>query len=211
MTLRLLFFVLVFVNLVFFAWTKSNSATSDEGREPQRLEQQLEPEKLRILIDGQEPALKPVVELACRLVSGLSMAEAEALKASLTVEAGEVRILPLVEPALHVVVIAELANKAAADKKIAELGTLGVTGQSSVEMADGRHEIVLGSFPTEVGALEFLHELVKQGVKSARAEAREQPARKAQAEARGPAQTLLPQLPTLIAPYAGASIGACAP
>jgi hypothetical protein len=210
-TLRLFFFALLFLNLVFFAWTKNDSAVSDEGHEPQRLEQQLEPERLRILVDGQETAVPPAVELACRLVSGLNLAETDALKAALLVEGGDVKILPLAEPALHVVVIAELANKAAADKKIAELGALGILGQSSVELADGRHEIVLGSFSNEVAAVEFLHELVKSGVKSARAEARERPARMAQAEIRGPAKTLLPQLPTLLAPYPGATIDACAP
>ena len=58
MAIRLFFFLLVLANLLFFAWTQRYLGASDDGHEPQRLEQQLHPEKLRIVRDGQAPAAK---------------------------------------------------------------------------------------------------------------------------------------------------------
>jgi hypothetical protein len=46
---RLIFFLLVFVNLIFFVGVAGYLGGADEGREPQRLVQQLHPEQLRIV------------------------------------------------------------------------------------------------------------------------------------------------------------------
>jgi hypothetical protein len=99
----------------------------------------------------------------------------------------------------------------AADKKAAELTRFGVAEQRFVALDGSRHEIILGSFPNEPAAREFLQGLVKRGIKSARVDRREQPALKPRIEARAAASTLLQQLPKLIAPYADATIGECAP
>jgi len=206
--MRLFFFLLVFANLIFFAWTQGYLGAVDDSHEPQRLAQQLQPEKLRIVRDARTPAVKQD-DLACRVINGLNVADAGALKAAVEASGGEAKILPLAEPALYLVVIAELADKAAADKKIAELTRLGVEGHSSVALEGGRHEIVLGSFRVEAAAREFLQGLAKRGIKSARLDKREQPALKARVQTRAPAATLLPQLPKLIAPYADATIGEC--
>ena len=209
MAIRLFFFLLVFANLLFFAWTQGYFGATDENREPQRLAGQLQAEKLRIVRDMQAPnAKKP--DQACRVINGLNPTEAENLKSAMKSGGGEATVLPAAEPQPnHLVVITDLANKATAEKKAAELTRFGVTEQSSVELEGGRHEIVLGSFPTEPAAREFLQGLVKRGIKSARVDNREQPAQKVRVEARGSAAELLRQLPQLIAPYADATIGDC--
>lgn len=210
MSIRPIFFLLVLVNLVVFVWAQGYFGGSDDGREPQRLEQQLHPEKLRIVrIVQTAPASKE--ELTCRVISGLTMANAEALKTSVTAAGAEARILPQEEPALYLVLIADLANKAAADKKLAELARLGVEGHKLVALEGGRHEIILGSFPAETAARELLLGLNKRGIKSAKVDKREQAAVKASVETRGTAATLLQQLPKLIAPYAEATLGDCTP
>jgi hypothetical protein len=107
------------------------------------------------------------------------------------------------------VAITGLPNKAAAEKKAAELGRFGVTEQVTVELEGGIHEIHLGAFATEAEATDFLQGLMKRGIKSARVDSREIPAPKVRVEARGPAAELLRQLPQLIAPYADATIGDC--
>jgi hypothetical protein len=208
--LRLFFFLLVLANLIFFVWNQGYFGTSDESREPHRLEQQLNAEKLRIVSDARPPAAK-VAEVTCRSVNGLTLANAEALSAAVVAGGAEARILPVAEPALHLVVITDLANKAAADKKLAELTRLGVEAPKSVALEGGRHEIVLGSFATEAAARELLQGLAKKGIKSARVDARPQPALKAAVETPGEAATLLQQLPKLIAPYADATLGECGP
>lgn len=208
--MRLLFFLLVLANLVFFAWTQGYLGTTNEDREPQRMANQLQADKLRIVRDVRAPAVKKD-DPACRLINGLTTADAEALKAAVAAIGGEAKILPVAEPVLHLVLIADLPNKAAADKKTAELTRFAVAEQKLVALEGGRYEIILGSFPTEPGAREFLQGLVKRGIKSARVANRDQPPSKARVEARAAASTLLQQLPTLIGPFAEATIGECAP
>jgi hypothetical protein len=208
MAIRLFFFLLVFANLIFFAWARGYFGTTDENREPQRLAGQLQAEKLRIVRNMKTAeAKKP--DPACRLINGLNPTEAESLKSAMKTAGGEATILSLPEPKPYLVVISDLANKAAAEKKAAELARFGVAEQTTVELEGGRYEIVLGSFPAEAAAREMLQGLVKRGIKSARVDSREPPAPKVRVEVRGPAQELLRQLPQLIAPYADATVGDC--
>ncbi len=170
----------------------------------------MQPEKLRIAREGQAPAVKKEA-VACRVVNGLTAVDAEALKTAVAAVGGEAKVLPLAEPVLHLVIITDLANKAAADKKAAELTRFGIKEQSSVALEGGRHEIILGRFDTNAAATAFLQGLTKRGIKSARVDSREQPVLKTQVEARAQESTLLQQLPKLIAPYADATIGECMP
>jgi len=170
--------------------------------------QQLHAEKLGIVRATKTPPAKKD-EVVCRVINGLDMADAEALKSAVAAAGTELKVLPLAEPKIHLVAIIDLPGKAAADKKAAELTRFGVTGQKLMALADGRHEIVLGSFQTEAAASEFLQGLVKRGIKSARVDSREQPALKARVEARAPAAILLRQLPQLIAPHADATLADC--
>lgn len=206
--MRTFFLLLLFVNLVFYAWAKGFLGTSDDGREPQRLTQQLHPEKLRIVHEVRKPVVN-AAELACRIIDGLGLADAEQLRIAVEADGGKAVVTPLASPPSHLVVITELINKFAADKKAAELSRLKVEGHVIVALEDGRHEIVLGRFDTDPAAQAFLQALGKKGIKSARVESREQPTTKARVEARAPAPTLLQQLPKLIAPYADATIGEC--
>lgn len=208
--MRVLFFVLVLANLVFLAWAQGYLGGGDENREPQRMAQQLNPEKLKLVREAAAPAAKRE-ESACRMIDGLAPPEGEALKAALLAAAMEAKLAPVSAGTRQLVVVPDLANRAAAEKKSAELGRLGVQGQQVAERDGGHFEVVLGSFATEPAAREYLQGLTKRGVKSARVEAREAPALKVRIEARGGAATLLQQLPKLIAPYADASIGDCAP
>ena len=209
MSIRLFFFLLILANLIFFAWAQGHFGRTDDNREPERLAKQLQADKLRIVRIAPTPGAKTPA-LACRVINGLNPAEAEALKAATkTGGAGEATILAPTQPKPHLVAITDLANKAAAEKKVAELSRFGVTVQVPVELEGGGHEIVLGAFASEAEARDFLQKLVKQGIKSARVDSREVPAPKVRIEVRGPAAELLRQLPLLIAPYADATIGDC--
>ena len=208
--MRALFFLLLLANAVFFAWSQGHFGGVDENREPQRMDQQLQADKLRIVREAAQPAPKKE-ETACRIIDGLAPAAAEALKAAAASGGGEARLLPLPATTRHLVLIGDLANKAAAEKKLAELARLGAEAPRLAALEGGRHEIVLGGFDTEPAAREFLQGLGKRGIKTARIEAREQPAEKARVEMRGPAAKLLQELPKLIAPHADAKLGDCPP
>lgn len=206
--IRPFFFLLVLANLLFFAWTQGYFGTADENREPLRIRQQLHADKLRILGEAPNaPAKKD--DKICRVINGLTAADSEALKTRLAAVGAEMLITLLAEPKLHVIVIPELANKAAADRKSAELGRFGVSGHTIVGLEGGHYEIVLASFATGAEANEALQRLNKRGIKSARLDAREPPPAKAAVEVRAAASMLLPQLPVLIAPFADATVGEC--
>lgn len=209
MIIRLFFFLLVLANVIFFAWAQGFFGATDESREPQRLAQQFHAEKLHIVRGVQAPPAKKE-EPVCRLINGLTMADAEALKTAVEAFGGAAKVLPQEEPTLHLVLIADLANKAAADKKSAELTRFGVQDHRTIALENSRFEIVFGSFPTEAAARELLQSLTKRGIKSARLDAREQPPLKARLETRAPASTLLLHLPKLVAPHADATLGECA-
>lgn len=208
MFFRLFFFLLVFANLVFFAWTQGYFGAIDENREPQRLAGQLHAEKLRI-VSEQQMAKERKQALVCRVVNGLDQAAAENLAAAIKTGGGDTTILASAEARPHLVVISDLASKAIAEKKVAELARFGVTEQTTVALEGGRYEIVLASFANEAAARERLQGLVKRGIRSARVDSRDQ-AKAVRVEARGSAaEQLLRQLPKLIAPYADATIGNC--
>ena len=213
MAVRLTFFLLVFANLIFFAWGQGYFGAEDPNREPDRLNQQLQPEKLRLLAVASAPAPAPGTpkpgDLACRIVGGLSMANAETLKTAALAAGTEAQLTPQIEPVLHLVVISDLANAAAAEKKGAELKRFGVGDHETVALDGGRQEIVLGRFSSEEAAKDFLLGLNKRGIKSARVDPRDQPPVKARVELRGTPGALLQQLPQLIAPYADASLSDC--
>lgn len=48
-TVRLAFIILLLVNIGLFVWGQGHLGARDAGREPERLAQQLAPDKLRIL------------------------------------------------------------------------------------------------------------------------------------------------------------------
>ena len=59
MAIRLFFFLLVFANLLFFAWAQGHFGATDDNREPQRLAEQLQADKLRIVRSMPAPAKPP--------------------------------------------------------------------------------------------------------------------------------------------------------
>ena len=67
--MRPFFFLLVFANLAFFAWAQGYFGAIDDSREPERLAQQLQAEKLRILPIAPTPAAK-IEAMACQIING---------------------------------------------------------------------------------------------------------------------------------------------
>lgn len=198
--MRIAFFVLVFANVVFFVWAQGYFGGEDAGREPQRLAEQLNPGKMTVTVrEKAAPAASP----ACRIVGGMPVGDAESLQKAL----GEsVSLRPLDDKSWWVG-INTLPNQAAADKKGAELRTLGVTDFHVVQAEGGTFALSLGVFDSEAAAADFLQALGRKGVKSARAEAKAKAATRY--EFRGPADLLAKRLPAAVAGIAGASLADC--
>lgn len=201
MVFRLSFILLLLANLLLLAWSQGYLGGSDGGREPQRLARQLNADQLRIVRDAPAAPAQP----ACALLDPLPPAAFEALEKIIADAGGHSRRLPT---PLHRLLIPNLANQAAAEKKLAELRQLNVKEGEIVALPDGRREIVLASFVTETEAQAALTALGKQGVRSLRWE---KPAPPTALEVMAPAATLTDKLPAWLAPYPAAKVGECLP
>lgn len=205
--MRLAFFVLLLANLVLYAWGAGYWGRADDGREPERLQQQIAPEKLRIL-----PAENASAALTCRRIAWLSAAESQALRDAVAARSGwEASESPRAEPPAHWVAITELSSRALAERKRTELRQLGVSeGEIVEDAALGPFAVSLGVFRGQPAAEEFLQTLAKKGVRSARLASRVLPPEKFALELRAPGGDLDAQLPALTANLADTEITACA-
>ena len=205
--MRLAFFLLVLANLVFFVWAQGYLGGQEDGREPQRLAEQVEPHKMKL-------ALAPAVAVAeaeavpphgCRRVDGLAVADAERFQQELSGAGLAVSVQGTDPTPSYWVNIPALPNQAAADKKAAELKALGVA-DFHVMQANGGFVVSLGLFRDAAAANDFLAALGQRGVRSARVDTQTRPAMRL--EVRGGADVLATRLPALLA-AAGATAADC--
>jgi hypothetical protein len=209
---RALFLLLVFANLAFFAWAQGYFGEQEQGREPQRLASQLAADKLRIVAAGPAgdkagPGARPATGV-CRLVTGLPLAAVEGFKNALP--GLGVDIKPVEESSSYWVHIPPQPNKAAADKKAAELKALGIKDFYIVQDEGANHlAISLGLFKSEAAAGEFLQGLVKRNVKSARIEVREAGPQQVRAIVKGAADLVDSRLPGVLARMPGTAMAEC--
>ena len=153
------------------------------GHEPQRLQQQISPEKIRprnsaaasvsapVSVSATAAVVPAPAAVACFELGDFSQAEAARLEAAFgkIVTADRVARRRVSEPSSFMVYIASQGDKDGAERKAGELRRLGISDfyvlQTEGEM---RYGISLGIFKTKVAAEGHLAELVKKGVRSAR-------------------------------------------
>lgn len=209
--LRLILLLLVLANLLFFVWAQGWLGTRDEGREPQRLNQQIEPEKLQTTIA--DPKLAEQLAESCRLVRGLAPGDMQRLLLLAQEKFPNLRFAVRnreVPSSVYWVFIPPQPNKFMADRKLLELKSLAVTDAAMIQdEGQDKYAISLGLFETEQLAGAYLQELQKRGVKSAKLQARENLLDKVHLEARGPAEILARHLPELIGGQPSASLSDC--
>lgn len=194
--LKTLFWLLLIVNGGLFALHQGylGSLIAD-GHEPQRITNQLHPDKVHILSASAAsaltaPAPTPVPEpaaapaplaaarpalIACTEIGNFEPAEAKRFEQQLAVLAlGDRQSRHNVkEVASHMVYIPPQADKEAADNKAGELNRMGVTNYFIIQDNSSlRWGISLGVFKTEEAAKNQLANLSRQGVRSARIGAR---------------------------------------
>jgi hypothetical protein len=196
---RVVFLLLILANLVFFVWAQGYlGGTEDAGREPARLQAQIQPERLNVKHPDAAPPSVPqaaaaastVVASVCRRVGPLTAADADKLKKSLLAK-GIAVTANAVEEYSYWVYIPPLGGKDALDKKTQELKQLGVADFFIVN-DDGanRGAISLGLFHQESAAKELIQLLAKKGVRTAKIGTKVRKTDKALLDVRG-AQELL--------------------
>lgn len=261
--LRLIFFLLLLANVIFFAWQQNTSP--DDGHEPQRLLRQIDPDQLKLIapvdtsaksatsttpaasvpvpnvptsptaspttatpaspVTPQSKAAntkvaavnatdaKPVdtASLLCKSFAGLTPDAAKAAQSAIasSTPAARVMAVPLKVPASWWVHIPPQANKAGADKKMAELKNMGVDDSIIINDEGPNHwAISLGLFSTKEAADAYLKKLNGLGVRSARIDAREKPTDKVRLDVTAPAD-VLGALAHNVKPLASATLGDC--
>ncbi len=180
---RAIFLLLVVANLIFFIWASNYLGREDDGREPGRLKDQLQADRLAVV--AQDPAAPAQT---CRRVGPIALPDAERVKIALAARSGMQVVLNPIEETIYWVFIPPLNDKVAADKKTVELKRMGIGDFLVVtEAGPNRNAISLGSFSNEETAKDLFDRLGKKGVHSARIEPRTRPAETARIDVRGDA------------------------
>lgn len=216
--MRTVFFILVLANVAFFAFAWPDSGAEGKG-DARIIGQQLNPEKIRLLIPEQVSALTrkpepPKVAAVClewgAFVGGDAARAGQALEplglgAKLAQRKQE-------EVAGFWVFIAPLASRQVATQKAGELKRLGVDEYFVVsDDPKWRNAISLGVFKTEDAAKARLDALRAKGVKSAAIGARDTQLGKTYFQVREANSTLAAKLNELKLGFAGTEVRECAP
>lgn len=173
--LRLTVLLLLLANGLYFAWTqgllRSLGLTPVQQTEPQRVEQQIRPEVLR-LINADE--VRRIEAAAARppecLQAGLfDDKQAEALRPSVEslLPAGAWALETASEPARWIIYMGRYPNGEAVARKRAELRQLGVSFENMTNPAF-EPGLSLGGFSTQLAAQQQLDRLAVRGVRTAR-------------------------------------------
>jgi hypothetical protein len=216
--MRTVFFILMLANVAFFAFAWSGSGAEANG-DAQIIGQQLNPEKIRLLMPEQVSALTrkpepPKVPTVClewgAFVGGDAARAGQALEplglgAKLTQRRQE-------DVAGFWVYIPPLASRQIATQKAGELKRLGVDDYFVVpDDPKWRNAISLGVFKTEEAAKARRDAVRAKGVNSATIGARDMQLSKTYFQVREANSTLAAKLNELKQGFAGTEVRECAP
>ena len=207
--MKTLVFILVLGNLLFYAFSAGYFGHPGNNPDAGRLEQQVAPERMRLVSRNEPPPVKEpespppapvvaepeapppvVVPNVCLRWPQLSLENARQLSSKIGEKFSAFKVVKHMVPGEGNgwwVYIPPLPGKADAEKKAAELRQLGISDYFVVpDDGPNRHAISLGVFSSEKGAQERLAELKGKGVKSARSSVRPGKDSLITLEARGP-------------------------
>lgn len=211
--MRVVIILLLLANLALFALTRLDSPA---GGEAQRLGEQVQPEKLKLLTPQQVAALGPakVASLNDVCVEWGPLSDTERTRAM--TELAPLGLGPLVtsrrvETGGYSVTLAGFPTLAAAERRVAELRARGIGDVSVVDQGRGQYVVALGIFRTEPAANGRADALAQQGITGARVTARPAGVQQTLLVFRDPPQPAVAKLRELAPAYAGTEIrvGGC--
>lgn len=172
--LRLLVLVLLLANGGYYAWSQGLlrewGFAPAQPSEPQRLQQQIKPELLRVLPASEASRADTTVlaKAQCLLAGPLEEAQLAPVKQALQAwPAGSWTLEPVAEPPRWIVYMGPYAGAEQLARKKAELRQIGVTFEA---LADAALEpgLSLGQHASQADANTQLQALAQKGVRSAR-------------------------------------------
>lgn len=176
--LRLFVLLLVLLNAAYFSWShgmlRAYGWAPVDRSEPQRLQQQIRPDAIRILPTdearrAEQIAMTPPKPPECLQAGLFDEAQTETVRKALeaSLPAGTWSLEPVVEPARWIVYMGKFPNAAAQEKKRAELEKMKLKLQS-LDNPELQLGLSLGRFETQAQAQTELNELQRRGVRTAR-------------------------------------------
>lgn len=212
--MKTLVFLLLLANLTLFGYTRLDGTGSGESS---RLSQQLQPDKIKLLTAQQVAALGPdkVASLADVCLEWGPMQDADktrALSSLDTLDLGKLLSQKKVEVLTNYwVFLPPAANKAAADKRLAELKGQGVKDVATIDAGPQRFATSLGMFRTEDVAQARLTAMQQLGYAAARVAPRAQSVQQTMLVVRDPPAPAVARLKELQTDFPGSDIriGSC--
>lgn len=212
--MRTLVIFLVLANLALAGYLWLDRAS---GGEAVRLKQQVQPDKIKLLSPQEVLALGPAkaAALADVCLEWGPFSEVERARALTDIDSlalGKLVSQRRVESTMsYWIFLPPFANKAAADKRAAELRSAGLKDVLVIDGGPQRFALSLGAFKAEAAANAQLVELAKQGVAGAKVGPRQQVVLQSFIVIRDPQQPVIAKLRDLAPAYPGADtkIGGC--
>lgn len=212
--MRLVFFLLLLANVLFFAWTRIGTELAMS--ESFLLSQQINPEAIRLL-DAREVALlaskKPELkEIACLEWGALSPSDLDRARAAVASFSARAKISErrVEESAAYWVYMPPRASRQEAQVKAAELKRLGID-EFFIVQDEGkfRFAISLGVFRTAEAARAHLDSLRNKGVRTALVGPRDSQVTKVYLQLRDLPEAASANLPELRAGFPGTDVRDC--
>jgi hypothetical protein len=206
--MRIVIVLLLLANLTLYAYTRLDSG----GGEGMLLQDQVQPDKIKLLTPQEVAALGPakVAALADVCIEWGPFGDPDRTRAVAELEPlnlGRLLTQKRVEfDNGFIVHMGPIASRSAAESRIADLRKLGVRDLALGDAPRGQFSVVLGTFRTEAAAVAYAEQLATLGVKLAKVEPRSQPITQTVLVVRDPQQTVVARLKDLQAQYAGSEI-----
>ena len=210
--MRIVLILLLLANLALFALTRLDS----HGGEPQRIVEQLQPDKIKLLSPQEVAALGPAktASLSDVCVEWGPLSESERARAMSEIAPLGVNALVStrrIETEGFPVVLGGFPSRPAADRRLGELRARGIADLGIVDQGGGIFGVSLGSFRSEQAANGRADALAQAGVIGARVGPRRSGVIQSALVFRDPPQPALARLRELLPTYAGTEIkvGGC--
>jgi SPOR domain len=211
--MRIVVILLLLANLSMLVYTLLPSGSGEAFR----LQQQVQPEKIKLLtpqeVAGLGPAKVAALADVCVEFGPLSDAERAKVVSDLEPQAlGRLLTARRVDvDSAQTVSISPFPTRNAAEIRAVELRRQGLKDIAVIDAGRNQFAVSFGSFRTEQAALAYVEELSKQGVKLVRVQPRQQPLSQSLVVVRDPQQAVVAQLKDLQTQYAGTDIkiGSC--
>lgn len=211
--MRIVVLLLLIANFTLLGYTLLDSGAG----EGVRLQQQVQPEKIKLLTPQEVAVLGPakVAALADVCVEFGPFSDAERAKVIVDLEPlalGRLLTQRRVElDNTYSVGISPFPNRNSAENRVGELRRQGVKDATVIDAGRGQFAVSFGAFRTEKAALAYADELTRLGVKLVRVQPRLQSLVQTILVVRDPQQPVVVRLKELQSQYAGTDIkvGTC--